>query len=161
MAGARITATIDDARAKRAIERMLATAQDPGPAMQEIGASLLTSTQQRFEDDESPEGEPWKALAFSTMFHKLSKAKRAKRRGGEHILVVKGLLLASLTYLASRIGVDVGSGRTQAAIQQFGGSPGMAPGPAAIPARPYLGLSSADETEIGEILIHRMSQALA
>jgi phage virion morphogenesis protein len=154
MAGASFQVSLnDDARAT--INALLL--QSLHLPMKEIGAALLTSTQQRFENEESPEGDPWKDLAISTQLRRTSKT---SIRGNEHKLRDKGLLYASLTYIASDFEVAVGSNRKYAAIQQFGGTDDMPPGPAGVPARPYLGLSSDDEIEVGDILIEHLGRAL-
>jgi len=49
-----------------------------------------------------------------------------------------GLLKQSLQYEVHDGYATVGSGVVYAAIHEYGGLPGMAPGPAAIPPRPYL-----------------------
>ena len=54
----------------------------------------------------------------------------------------------------------VGSNLVYAAIHQFGGTPDMHPGPAAIPARAYLGLSDADVVEIEDELEHWIAGVL-
>lgn len=156
MAGVRNVITVDGRRAKRAMVKLVDAGADTGPAFEEIGSALLTSTQQRFEDEQSPTGKSWKALSPATQDRPTS---RNSTRGGDHILRHKGLLAGSITYLASRNDVALGSNRVQAAIHQLGGTDDMAPGPAGIPARPYLGVSREDEGEIGEILRDYFDQA--
>ncbi len=152
MAG--VTITVDDREVQRLLSRIVSGANNLQPAFEEIGASLLASTQQRFEDEESPEGEPWAPLAEST---KRKKVTKRARRGGDHILRDKGLLYGALTYLAKPTEVAIGTNKKYAAIHQLGGTPDMAPGPAAIPARPFLGISEADEREISAILLDHLT----
>jgi phage virion morphogenesis protein len=154
MAGAQIAFTVDDAAVLRALDGIMFRAVHLGDAFDEIGASLLASTQQRFEDEESPEGKSWAPLAESTQRKKVTKG---ARRGGDHILRDKGLLFGALTYQAKATEVTIGVNRKYAAIHQFGGTEGMPPGPAAIPARPFLGISEADEREISAILLDHLT----
>ncbi|MNF09899.1 Phage virion morphogenesis family protein [compost metagenome] len=64
------------------------------------------------------------------------------------ILRVSGHLKESINYQASDTEVRVGSALVYSAIQHMGGeSKGYMKG-AVIPARPYLGISPADEEEI-------------
>lgn len=149
--------TVNSAAYRRAMEALFTRTLNLRDPFEEIGASLVTSTQQRIEEEQTPEGEAWPALALSTQRKRVTKR---ERRGSAHILRVKGLLVGSVTYLATPTDLQVGSNRTQAAIQQLGGTPDMAPGPAAIPARPYLGLSAADEREATQILFDHLEGAI-
>lgn len=159
MAGVKLDFTVDDAAVLRALDGVMARALNLQPAFEEIGASLLTSTQQRFEDEESPEGKPWVPLAESTQRKKVTK--KGARRGSANILrSPSALLYGSLTYLAKQTEVVIGANKDYAAIQQLGGTPGMPPGPAAIPARPYLGISEDDEREIGQILVEYLTEGV-
>jgi phage virion morphogenesis protein len=150
--------TVDSAEARRAIELLFARTLNLREPFEEIGASLLTSTQQRFEDEQAPDGTPWADLALSTQLRRVTKR---QSRGGSHILRVKGLLAASVTYLATPVELTMGSNRVQAALMQLGGTSEMAPGPAAVPARPFLGLSSADEREATDILLDHLGTGLS
>jgi phage gpG-like protein len=167
MAGAQVSASIDSAKARRAIAAMVNVSANLQPALEEIGASLLTSTQERFESAESPDGvhwAPWSpayalrrnparfAKTVGEARRQNRKAAAARTRGENQILVKSNLLLQSVTYLAGDGEVDVGTNKIYGAIHQFGGR--------GIPARPYLGLSPDDSSEIGEILVERMLEAV-
>lgn len=118
------------------------------PALDEIGSSLVTSTQMRFEPQEGPDGTKWKGLAEST------KARRGRtRRGGTaSILRDQADLYDSLTHkVAPSVGVTVGVTRVYGRIHQLGGQAGRGH-KVTIEARPYLGLSDADRAEIDQIL---------
>jgi phage virion morphogenesis protein len=156
MAGVQVGITIEDEDVKRAIQRLVAKSMDLKPALTEIGASLLTSTQRRFEDKKSPDGDPWQNVSPA---YALTKKKAGKDPSA--ILRFQNLLYSSLTYLANRFELAVGSNKTYAAIHQLGGTSDMPPGPAAIVARPYLGVSRNDEGEIGKILLEHLGGALA
>lgn len=113
--------------------------KDIDPLLDEIGASLETSTQQRFEAATDPEGKPWKRLAAATI---------AIRGSGAQILRWKGELYDSVTHaVAPGSGVRVGTNRKYARIHQLGGRAGRGH-KVEIPARPFLGISAEDQKEI-------------
>jgi phage virion morphogenesis protein len=118
-----------------------------------IGAALVASTQQRFEDQRSPAGVPWRRSA------------RAASVGGQ-TLVDSGRLRASITHRPSRDRVEVGTNVLYAATHQFGatirartarglrfriGDAWRTARAVTIPARPFLGLDQADRDEIAAI----------
>ena len=70
------------------------------------------------------------------------------------------LLLRSLTHhVIDADSVEAGSNLVYAAIHQAGGTEDMAPRNAAIPARPYLGLSDDELAEAQEIIIDWLGSA--
>ena len=141
MAGASIRIEIEDLALRRALAGALAAGEDLTPAMEEIGSFLVNETLLRFEEGRAPDGTPW------------IPSKRVLLEGGQTLIGPgSGRLRDSQTYEAGPDFVEQGTNVVYAAIHQFGGLPGMAPGPAAIPARPYLGLGPEDEPEILEIL---------
>lgn len=120
----------------------------------EIGAYGVASTQQRFLDQKGPDGEKWQPSA------------RAKEQGGQ-TLRDDGHLFGSLTHEAGADHAAWGSNRIYAAIHQMGGKIRAKSASAlkffignrfvqvkevTMPARPYLGISSEDETEINAIV---------
>ncbi|MGH9344369.1 MAG: phage virion morphogenesis protein [Terriglobia bacterium] len=146
----------DDADARRAIRTLALKAASLREPLSDIGEALLTSTHERFRQEVSPEGKPWKAL---TPRYVNRPRKRGGRGGRAHpILFRRGNLFRSLIYQASDTELRLGTnqkfpgGASAGAIHQFGGKSNMAPGPAAIPARPFLGISTDDEKTIGSIL---------
>lgn len=96
------------------------------------------------EEKRTPTGEawaPWSANYLKT------------RRRGQSLLQASGGLLDSIAaYDVSDVEERVGSNLVYAAIHQMGGTPDMAPGPAAIPAREYLGMSAANIAEANAAL---------
>lgn len=55
----------------------------------------------------------------------------------------------------------IGPNKVYGAIHEFGGSPGMAPGPAAIPARPYMHPALDQETEhVQSIIANTLYEAI-
>ncbi|PTW61427.1 phage virion morphogenesis protein [Breoghania corrubedonensis] len=117
MTGARITIEIDDKLILAKLDRVAAQGRDTGPAMDAIGAYMLTSTQQRFERETSPDGTPWQPLARRTV------RERAKRGFVPvRILRRRGFLYQSLTFEASPSEAAVGTNNPYAGIHQFGGT---------------------------------------
>jgi phage virion morphogenesis protein len=114
-----------------------------------IGGSLVTSTQQRFEDEQDPRGNTWKEH---------SEATRAKRGTGARILFDQGDL-AEITHQVQGSKVLVGTNRIYGRIQQLGGEAGRKTARVVIPARPYLGISGDDEREIGAIVTDHLRMA--
>lgn len=123
------------------------------PMFEEIGAKLVESTQQRFEDQAGPGGYRWPETV------------RQRYEPGARILIRSGKLKNQITADASDTSVAVGSNAVQAAIQQFGGTIRPKKGQflrfrpfggnrdvfvrqVTIPARPFLGLDDGDEAAI-------------
>jgi phage virion morphogenesis protein len=161
MAGAQNSITIDDENVKRSLQKLAAQSLDLKKPFQEIGASLVTSTKQRFQDKESPDGDAWQAVSPAYALTKLkgSKQNRIGPRDPADILVRSGHLRNFISYLAERFELAVGSNQPYAAIHQLGGTDDMAAGPAGIPARPYLGVSDDDQEEIAQILLEHLAAA--
>jgi len=153
-----------------AMTQLALAAANRRPILAAIGERLVTSTKERFERQHDPEGRPWKPLAWLTLLKRAggSRAwdKRQSTRGagvltkraeariaGAQILINRGLLLGSITARIAGEGVEVGSNKVYARIHQLGGAAGRGH-KVKIPARPYLGITDADKSEIGHI-IHR------
>ena len=107
------------------------------PLLKEIGEDMVESTKQRFVSTTDPDGNQWKKNSQVTL----------DRKSGSRPLTNEGHLAASIDYqLLGGKSVEIGSPLDQAAMMQFGGKKaefGQLWGD--IPARPYLGLSAADE----------------
>ena len=154
MPGARLTIEIDDTAVRQALNRLIAAGRDMTPLMRDIGEELLNSTRERFVDQEGPDGTPWAPLSEAT--------KRRKRRNAGKILTERGFLRGNLTYQAGPDAVVVGSPSIYAGTHQFGVARGAFGSTSKgqpilwgnIPARPFLGLSTADESAV-LLLINR------
>lgn len=145
MSGAFLRTTLDLGDAFAYLTRIEGGLGDATPLFTEIGSGLEASTRERFETKRAPDGTPWLDISPDWRAHKKAKGY------AEGILTMRGDLLASITF---ETGVDyaeiIAGPQEYAAIHQFGGTESMSAGPAAIPARPYLGLSVDDEAEIRE-----------
>lgn len=118
--------------------------------------ALLSSTEQAFEKQSDPvTGEHWSAWSDPWL------AWREKHgRVPGKILELDGDLARSIT---TDYGPDyalLGSPKIYAAIHQWGGTTGMAPGPAAVRARPYMGLDKTGEREIYDAIEKRAERAV-
>lgn len=108
--------SLDDAGVRSVLDELAAAVGNLEPAMTEIGAMLVRSTLQRFETAHDPMGRPWAPLAKSTLANKRRKGNAAPR-----ILHERGLLRQSVTFRASRTGVEIGTPMVYGPIHQFGG----------------------------------------
>jgi phage virion morphogenesis protein len=152
MTGAGVTLTgYDETLAE--LDGIAARAANPRAMWDQIGASLVASTQRRFEDGSAPDGSPWPPSI------------RALATGGK-TLIDSARLFQSITHEASDTGVAVGTNVLYAAIHQLGGTIAAKDAPylkfkigdrwaskksVTIPARPFLGLDDDDEREIVRI----------
>ena len=129
----------------------------------EVGMYLVSSTQQRFEDGQAPNGSYWLPSG------------RSKEDGGQP-LTDQGHLRDSISYEADEDGAEVGTDMIYAAVHQFGAlimpkDPGgylvfragdgfVKVKSVTIEARPYLGINSEDERVIREIAEEYMAEPL-
>lgn len=104
--GARIE--IDGRAFADSLLRLTAALDRPRALYDELGQSLIVSTQQRFLKEAGPDGVPWKP------------SKRAKRKGGK-TLRLTNRLFQSISKQVSDQGLEVGTDVAYAAIHQFGG----------------------------------------
>lgn len=128
-------------------------------ALNAIGEGLRTSTVERFEAEESPEGKKWKPSI------------RASMESGGKTLTQSGKLKTHIGIRVSGSGLAVGTNDIRAATHQFGDTRTIraknqkylrfmvggqwrraASVRITIPPRPFLGISEADEQEIKETL---------
>lgn len=142
------------------------------PFMMAVGEALVASTKQRFVDSESPDGTPWapntettlaRHLAkYSGSFTKsgnLSKRGQARSESKKPLLGETKSLSTTINWQLDGNVLHIGSPMEYAATQQFGakrgafGVYGNHPTPwGDITARPFLGISSDDETAIYDLL---------
>ena len=148
MAGAHLDIdVIGLGRVQRVLGRLSEASQDVDPILRDIGEHLLTSTKDRFSDEAGPDGRPWEALDPSYA------ADKARKRPNAGKLVYDNFLRGTLAYVVSGGELALGTNLPYGARQHFGFV-----GPDSLgrifdhPARPWLGVSSDDETEIVEIL---------
>ncbi|OZS41961.1 phage virion morphogenesis protein [Photobacterium sanguinicancri] len=126
------------------INELLTRGQNLEPAFQDIGEMLLLSHNERWAKQESPDGQPWQPLSEGY--------KKRKKKNQSLILVLNQHLGRELNYNAWRTGITFGTPYEYGAIHHFGGTSDMRPQNAAIPARPWLGVSDEDTEQIYQIL---------
>lgn len=145
MAGVTYSIQFEDSqKLQRRFNKLLQQGSSLQPAFQDIGEMLLVSHDQRFREQVSPDGQPWALLSPSYQ-------KRKPKRKND-ILTLNGLLSGNLNYIATGTNLFFGTPMEYGAIHHFGGSEGMRPSNAAIPARPWLGIDYNDMEEIYDIL---------
>lgn len=104
------------------------------------GATVESQTRRRIEDDKTgPDGVAWPAW---------SERYAQTRHGNQSLLEGEGDLLDSIGYVVDLSGdsVEIGSNLVYAATHQAGDERRN------IPARPYIGLSSDDESELEQVV---------
>ena len=150
MAGARI----DGTAAIEHLSGLVEAIKDPSPLLAELGEYGLRSTRARFKTQTAPDGTAWAAL--QPWYQK------EKRRNKNRILTLNGYLRGQMTWqLVGDRTVEIGSNLPYAAVHQFGATikpraakvlmfRGHVAKSVTIPARPYLGLSDEDRSEIVE-----------
>ena len=127
-------------RLNRRLGQIAAGLTDFRPLLESLGAEVESQTRRRISEEKaSPEGAAWKPW---------TEAYAATRRGGHSLLEGEGELLDSIQFLPEGDRVEIGTNLIYGAIHQFGGAEvGIN-----IPARPYLGISSANEDDLLAIL---------
>ena len=159
MAGARF----DGTAAIEHLSGLVDAINDPSPLLAELGEYGLRSTRARFKTQTAPDGTAWAAL--QPWYQK------EKRRNKNRILALNGYLRGQMTWqLVGDRTVEIGSNLPYAAVHQFGATikpraakvlmfRGHVAKSVTIPARPYLGLSDEDRSEIVERALEWLSHA--
>ena len=135
MVGLNYNINIDDDMVIATVDRVITRGSNLAPAMDLIGAFLVSSVVDNFENQSDPIGVAW-----------LPSKKKTGRT-----LIKKELLMNSITHIFGSGSVAVGSNVIYAAIHQLGGKTGRNLS-VHMPARPYLGVGIKDRVEIKNIL---------
>ena len=107
------------------------------PFWQTVGMYVQRQTiRERFNKEQSPDGQKWKPLAEST----IKRRKKRHKRGNMKILQDTDELRRSIAYEADSHSVRVGSKLKYARTHQFGRGK--------IPARPFLGVTNNEKEHI-------------
>ena len=136
------------------IRKLAGGLADTEPLMAGLAAELETQSRRRVESGgPAPDGAPWQPW---------SDAYAETRRGGQSLLRDEGALLDSLEAFHDADRAGAGTNLVYGPIQQFGGEQGMAPGPAAILARAFLGLApgTQDERDLQSVIDDWLAEAL-
>ena len=142
-----------------------ATLDDPNAMYKDMGEYQVPTTQNRFKTSTAPDGTKWKPNTQTTYINILGKqhtnkdgkinSKGINRVTSKKPLVMSGTLRDQIHYQISGDLLLVGSNMIYAATQQFGAKKkefGNGAPWGDIPAREYLGISIADETELMNIV---------
>lgn len=161
-----IKVEIDDEEVNRALTKLFRSAQKPRPVLEQIGELLVDSTKRRFGTSTGPDGQRWAPNTPTTLFRylgvykgsfskrdgRLTKAGAARAGGKRPLIGETGSLSSQIHYEVDGSGtLEVGSPMIYAAAQQFGAKKRSFQGKAPwgdIPARPFLGISDHDRTNI-------------
>lgn len=156
MSGITFRVEIDDADARAQLSAMVERMARPIGFYKNVGEYLTEiAIPRNFAAESAPEGTPWARLSPVTIA-------RREAKGQVPITILQSHsgsaqnLKGSIIYQVTDDGVAVGSALPYAGVMQFGAAQGAfgttsRGGPIPwgnIPARPYLGLSAADEAEI-------------
>ena len=148
-----ITIELNDDAVEAALNRLFAGMSDLSEPMNEIGMTLVQSTEARFAAEVAPDGAAWAARSAVTIQRYL-----AQGRTFDGILHRSGQLGGTISHDYGPDFVEVASDRPYAAMMQFGGARAQFPHLwGDIPARPFLGLSAADEVDILDIVVEWMT----
>jgi phage virion morphogenesis protein len=145
----------DSSEVQAALQRLIASTTNPRPALLAIGETLTETTKHRFASKTDPDGNRWEDNSDVTQWAlKKLPAGGYEMKGRNDPLVDHGALGNTITYqLLGNDGVMIGSPMEYAAMMQFGGSKSEFPQLwGDIPARPFLGISEEDKTEILRII---------
>lgn len=145
---------LDDTAVQAALAEAVTLGQDMTPLFDEIGASVVTSVELRFEQGLAPDGSAWVP------------SQRARETGGQTLIDTRRLL-GSLSHQPDAQGVDIGFSAIYAAVQHYGAEIEAKNGKAlafaglggktvfrphvTIPPRPLIGAEDFDAVEIAEI----------
>ncbi|MFH1027683.1 MAG: phage virion morphogenesis protein [Pseudomonadota bacterium] len=159
---------IDDREILRVLKRLADKGGNLRPAFANMGEYLVNSTQDRFDEQKDPEGNPWSPLKPATK----------DKKKIDKILTESSRMRNSVIYAASSSSLRVGTNDIKAAAHQFGLKEAVTipahksrrtkvfgrelPFPVwaevrahtinqDLPARPFLGFSSDDREELLQI----------
>lgn len=161
-----IEVTWDDAEIKKALLNLQNIMDDIADPLNVIGLQLVESTKRRFETSTDPDGNSWAPNSPATIAKYTHSVKGTKTKDGKLLskkgearwdskkpLIGKGDLMDGITYDVDGQVLEVFSDREYAAMQQFGGTKAQFPELwGDIPARPFLGVSNADEAMILSVI---------
>ena len=158
--------TVDDKEVKEFLQRAAEKCGgDLLPAMKIIGQIVRDSCRENFRVGGRPQ--KWTPLADSTLLRLIGGKKASRTKSGrtkvgavrkladKKTLIDSGRLFRSITYVAGKDIVDIGTGIKSgtdveyAALHQFGGENAQG---AKVPARPYLVVQDEDLEQIKEVL---------
>ena len=156
-----IRVELKDDEISAALERLSAALTDMTPVMEDIGELLTRSTKERFVAGVDPKGNKWPGKSGTTLDIYQARGDRVDPRP---LFGPSGRLSSEIAYTIGldRKSVEIGSNQIYAAVMQFGAAKGSLGGGAPwgnIPARPFMGLSDRDQTNILETIDEWLERA--
>lgn len=155
-----ISVEINDAQIRTAFAALTLALTDLRQPMDEIGQQMVLSTKRRMTAGLSPDGTPFAPRSPVT----LGRYAKEKKKVGPHPLWQTRTMQKNIFHDPGSDQVSWGSNAIQSAVMHFGAAKGSL-GPRSpwgdIPARPFLGLSEQDRTDIIEILAEWIQRATA
>ena len=159
---------LTDEEVTAALERLSRSLLDTTPVMQDIGELLVRSTKKRFPEGDAPDGSKWLPKSATTL---AAYQARGDRMDFRPLFGPSGRLSSEIFYEVGPGGssVEIGSNLIYAGVMQFGAAQGAfgttargSPIPwGDIPARPFLGLSEEDRTNILATITEWLEDAIA
>lgn len=147
------------------LQGMLDRAKDFSPVLAEIGEDMAESTKRRFATTTAPDGTAWAPNSAATLARysdlfarkkdgSLTKKAQAKIAGKKPLTGETRSLVTTINYqVLGGNEVGIGSPMVYASMQQYGGNKSDFPNLwGNIPARPFLGASEADKTNIADLV---------
>lgn len=141
-----ITVELQTEELDRVLARLSAALTDQAPLMGLFGDYMVSTTQDRIQRGEQPDGQAFAPRSQTT----LDLYAAANKRFGQP-LNQSGKMRKGIAYNAGPDWMEIGSNAIQAAVMQFGaeqGSLGSGAPWGDIPARPFLGVSDEDELNL-------------
>jgi phage virion morphogenesis protein len=149
---------VDDREILAALRQLTAITSNLAPAFAEIGEQLKSNATERFVRQVDPDGNPWARLSDVTIERKLQDSQIAHNANTK--LVAHGYLMNQLAYQINGDNLEFGTNRVYGAMMQFGGTKAQFPHLwGDIPARPFLGISNQDKTDVLNILSRHIQRA--
>lgn len=153
-----VKTTIETDEITGALARVSAALENPLPLMQDLGEYFVDSTTKRFPTGTAPDGSVWAPKSPVTIA--AQGGRKTNRLDVRPLFGPSGALSSTISYEAFADRVEWGSPMVYAAMQQFGGAKSAFPHLwGNIPARPFLGISAEDETNVLDIIGEYLSEA--
>ncbi|MEI6100088.1 MAG: phage virion morphogenesis protein [Alphaproteobacteria bacterium] len=151
-----ITVEINDDLISAALASAQAQLGDMSNLMGKLAVLIVDQTEQRFTEGKSPEGVPWAPRSAVT----IANYKRRKLAYGG-LLHLTGQLSGNLGSAYGPDFAEVTTAEPYAAMMQFGGTRAAFPNLwGNIPARPFMGLSDENQTDILDTIGEALASAL-
>lgn len=150
----------NDTAARAALNRLALALDDMTEPLQDIADHLRDSTKDRIADGVSPDGTPFAPRSQATLDAYEAKKKKNGDAYGSRPLWRSGTMRNfSIHSSATATAAEIGSNAIQAAMMHFGGKKSEFPRLwGDIPARPFIGASSADTENVLDIVLEWLGE---